>query len=144
MRNLLIAATLLLIALPTLAADAVDQVRQAEASFARAFADRDSATFFSFVAEDAAFLGAHRTLTGKDAVVKGWSDLLKGAAPFSWSPDRVVVNGTGDIGMTNGPVFDRGGRHIGDFLSVWQKQKDGSWKILFDGPGAPVCAPEKK
>ena len=144
MRNLLIVVALLLIALPTLAAEAVDQVRQAEATFARAFTDRDSTTFFSFVAEDATFLGAHRTLNGRDAVIEGWSNLLKGAAPFSWSPERVVINGTGDLGMTSGPVLDPSGRHIADFLSVWQKQKDGSWKILFDGPGAPVCAPEKK
>ncbi len=140
MRKVILAAALLRVAVPSFAAEVVDEVRQAESSFAKAFADRDQAKFFSSVADDATFLGAKQTLAGKDAVVRAWSQYFKGAAPFSWSPDRVVVNSTGDIGMTTGPVYDANGKHFADFLSVWQKQKDGTWKILFDGPGAPVCA----
>lgn len=138
MRKLIWIAAAVFIALPAFA-DAVDDVRQAESSFAGAFADRDQAKFFSFVADDATFLGAKRTLAGKPAVVAAWSEYFKGAAPFRWTPERVVVNATGDLGMTSGPVYDATGKHFADFLSVWQKQKDGSWKVLFDGPGAPVC-----
>ena len=44
--------------------DAADAVRKAEFAFAKAFADRDAAKFFSFVADDATFVGPG-TLSGK-------------------------------------------------------------------------------
>ena len=124
-------------------AAAANAVKDAETAFAKAFADRDQAKFFAFVTEDANFLGPNRTLAGKPQVVETWSRFFKDpVAPFSWRPERVVVNGAGDVGLSTGPVLDPAGKHIGNFSSVWQKQKDGSWKVIFDGPGGPVCPPE--
>jgi len=40
--------------------------------------------------------------------------------------------------MTSGPVYDPNGQRIGTFNSIWQKQKDGSWQIIFD-KGCPPC-----
>lgn len=119
-----------------------DEVRQAETAFAKAFADRDQAKFFSFVADDATFLGPKETLSGKEKVREVWSGFFRDAAPpFSWKPERVVLNAAGDIGLSTGPVFDPSGKHVGNYSSIWQRQKDRTWKVLFDGPGAPVCAP---
>jgi len=125
-------------------ADARDEVRNAELSFAKAFADRDQAKFFSFVLDDASFLGPGSTLSGKKAVFDRWSRFFSGPqAPFSWAPDRVAVNAAGTIGLSAGPVFDPDGHHAGNFNSVWIKQADGTWKVLFDGPGSPAaCLPE--
>ncbi|MEP6802046.1 MAG: nuclear transport factor 2 family protein [Acidobacteriota bacterium] len=121
-------------------AHAADQVREAETAFARAFTDRDQARFFSFVAEDATFLSPKKTMSGKAQVMQTWTQFFGGReAPFRWQPERVVINGAGDIALSTGPVFDAAGRHTGDFSSVWRKQKDGMWKVIFDGPGAPVC-----
>lgn len=119
-----------------------DQVRDAEAAFAKAFADRDQAAFFAFVAEDATFLSPTKTLGGKAQVTESWSRYFRDPkAPFAWRPERVVVNGAGDIGLSTGPVFDATGKQTGNFSSVWRKQGDGTWKVLFDGPGAPACPP---
>ena len=63
----------LLIALPVLAADPAEEVRQTEAAFAKAFADRDAAKFFSMVLDDATFIPALRTLSGKGQVQERWS-----------------------------------------------------------------------
>ncbi|MBC8647785.1 MAG: nuclear transport factor 2 family protein [Thermoanaerobaculia bacterium] len=124
---------------------AAREVKAAEAAFAAAFADRDQAKFFSFVAEDAVFLSPGETLTGKPQVVQGWSRFFQGAsAPFSWRPERVVANGAGDLGLSLGPVFDPAGKQVGNYSSVWRKQKDGTWKVIFDGPGSPVCPPAEK
>ncbi|MFL6247370.1 MAG: alpha/beta fold hydrolase [Thermoanaerobaculia bacterium] len=126
------------------AAGPADEVRDAEIAFAKAFADRDQAKFFSFVLDDATFFGGLRTLHGKPEVVERWSRFFKGAqAPFSWTPERVAVNAAGTVGLSSGPVVDPDGRLIGIYGSVWLKQPDGSWKILFDGPGgSPACLPE--
>jgi len=125
-------------------ADARDDVRNAELSFAKAFADRDQAKFFSFVLDDASFLSAWNTLDGKKAIVERWSRFFATPqAPFSWAPDRVAVNAAGTIGISAGSVFDAGGNHLGNFNSTWVKQSDGTWKVLFDGPGsAAACIVE--
>lgn len=138
MRKLL--ALLLLLATPVLAGD-LENLRDTEIAFAKAFTDRDQAKFFSFVLDDATFLGGLNTLHGKPEVVARWSRFFKApAAPFNWTPERIAVNAAGNIGLSTGPVVDPKGSIIGIYASVWLKQTDGSWKILFDGPGeSPAC-----
>src|SRR3954454_4536620 len=132
-------AIVLMTALSAFATPA-DDVRNAETAFAKAFADRDQAAFFRFVLDDATFLASLRTLSGKKAIVDRWSRFFSTpTAPFSWGPDRVAVNAAGTIGETAGPVYDADGHHIGNFNSVWVKQADGTWKVLFDGPGSPAA-----
>ncbi len=142
MRTFAIAITLTMIA-TTLLADAATDARQAETAFAKAFADRDVAKFFSFVADDAKFFTGKDVLSGKAAVTEAWSAYFKNAqAPFRWEPQRVEANGAGDLAFSTGPVFNAAGTHIGNFSSIWQKQKDGTWRIVFDGPPA-ACPPAK-
>lgn len=137
MRRTAILLAIVCLALPALA-DAVDEVRTAEIAFAKAFADQDAARFFSFVADDATFLSPHQTLNGKAEIVKRWGQFFnEKSAPFSWRPERVVVNAAGTTGLSTGPVFDKEGHQAGIYNSIWQKNERGEWKILFDGPGAP-------
>jgi ketosteroid isomerase-like protein len=110
MRRLLTLALLLAAATTALAATPADEVRAAETAFAQAFAARDAAKFLS----------RNGTLAGREAIIKGWTPLVTVAkAPFSWHPERIEVNGAGDLG-----------------------QKDGAWNIIFDGPGSAVCSPK--
>jgi pimeloyl-ACP methyl ester carboxylesterase/ketosteroid isomerase-like protein len=129
----------LLAATSAFAQSHADEVRASEIAFAKAFADRDAAKFFSFVLDDATFLSA-KTLSGKAAVVERWSRFFAGpVAPFSWTPERVVTNAAGTIGLSTGPVFDANAHHIGNYSSIWVRQPDGAWKVLFDGPGSPAA-----
>jgi len=58
---------------------------------------------------------------------------------LSWKPARAEVAASGDLGFTTGPYEFRNrtatdpiaGR--GHFISVWRVQKDGAWKVVFDG-----------
>jgi len=114
----------LVLALPASAADRAEEVR-------------DAKKFFSYLADDAQFLGRRNTMHGKQEVIAGWSEFFKPAvAPFRWQPERVVTNAAGDLGFSSGPVFDEAGEQIGTFTSTWVRQPDGSWKILFDGGSA--------
>lgn len=133
MKPALALLAVLLLTTPLLA-DAADDVRATETAFAKAFADRDKAKFFAFVADDAKFLGRKQIQTGKKEVVAAWSGFLDSKdAPFSWRPERVVANDAGNLGFSTGPIFDPAGVQVGTFTSTWQKQKDESWKIIFDG-----------
>jgi ketosteroid isomerase-like protein len=120
--------------------DAAAEVRAAETAFAGAFAARDTNAFASFLAEDVVFLSPPAVMRGPSGVMAGWSKSLEAkAAPFSWKPEHVVVNAAGTIGFSTGPVFDAKGTKIAVFTSVWVRQKDGRWKVQFDGPGCAVC-----
>lgn len=123
----------------TTSADASAQVRQAELDFAKAFKDRDEPRFISMLGEGATFLGPQRTLHGKTEVMSVWSNLIRDNQ-FSWEPERVEVNQAGNVGLSTGPVRDASGTVIGQFSSVWQRQPDASWKVIFDGPGC-FCPP---
>src|SRR6516165_4667286 len=134
---------ILFFALPAAAADRADEVRATEIAFAKAFADRDVKKFFSYLADDAQFLGRSNTMRGKQQVVAVWSEFFKAAvAPFRWEPERVVTNAAGDLGFSSGPVFDEAGVQTGTFTSTWLRQPNGSWKILFDG--GSVCPTTKQ
>jgi ketosteroid isomerase-like protein len=114
------------------------QVVAAESSFAATMANRDSTAFAAFVAPDAVFFGQKSVMRGKAAVVRGWQAFFAGpTAPFSWKPETVEVLASGSLAHSSGPVHDATGRQIGIFNSIWRREPDGSWRIVFD-KGGPV------
>jgi ketosteroid isomerase-like protein len=114
------------------AADLAEQVRQTERAFAKSMADRDHAAFASFLADDTIFLG-RRALHGRAEVAAAWKGFFEGPhAPFSWEPARVEVNASGTLGISTGPVRDENGQQTGTFSSIWRREKDGTWRIIFD------------
>jgi len=118
-----------------------DELRAAETAFAKTMADRDHAAFAAFLAEETVFFG-RAEIRGKQAVAEAWARFYEGAdAPFSWQPEWAAVLDSGNLGFTSGPVFDPAGKRIGTFNSVWRREADGSWKIVFDR-GCPPCAQE--
>jgi ketosteroid isomerase-like protein len=119
------------------------QVFVAESSFAATMASRDSVAFARFIAPDAVFFGEKAVLRGKPAVVEGWSRFFAGRdAPFSWRPEKVEVLDSGSLALSTGPVHDPEGRQIGTFSSIWRRESDGSWRVVFD-KGCPVCNCER-
>jgi uncharacterized protein (TIGR02246 family) len=116
------------------------QVRAAETAFARSMTDRDLKAFAALVAEDAVFFsGDGSALRGKAAIVEGWKGLYeKPQAPFSWEPTSVQVLASGKLAHSSGPVRDPSGKVFGNFNSIWRREADGTWKVVFD-KGCDVC-----
>jgi len=115
------------------------QVFAAESAFAQTLAARDSQAFATYVAVDAVFFGRQGTLHGRAAVVASWHPFFEGrAAPFSWSPEMVEVLESGTLALSSGPVRDATGHPIGTFNSIWRRDPDGHWRVVFD-KGCPVC-----
>ncbi len=112
---------------------ATEQVRQTEIAFAKTMADRDFESFQSFLADEAIFYSGNHEIRGKEAVAAAWKKLFEEAeAPFSWHPEVVSTLDSGSLGLSSGPIFDPQGKRVGTFNSIWRKELDGQWKIVFD------------
>src|SRR5262245_21667578 len=119
--------------------DLASQVRDAERAFARSMADRNFAAFSALVADDAVFFGGRGAQRGKAAVLAGWKAFFdQPQAPFSWEPETVEVLSSGTLGLSSGPVKDPNGKQTGIFNSIWRRETDGRWRVVFD-KGCQVC-----
>ena len=124
---------------PGATARLANEVRSAEAGFAKTMAARDYASFATYIAAEAIFFGNQDVLRGKAAVAAGWKPFFDGpAAPFSWEPAQVEVLDSGTLALSSGPVRDPQGRQTGTFNSIWRREAGGSWKVVFD-KGCPPC-----
>lgn len=118
-----------------------EQVKQTEAAFAQTMADRDFEAFKSFLAEETIFFAGEAPLEGKQAVADAWARFYEGDdAPFSWAPMTVAVLESGTLGLSSGPVYNAAGDRVGTFNSIWRRDADGQWKIVFD-KGGQYCPP---
>lgn len=119
----------------------VEQVFAAERAFAATMAARDFAAFARYIAEDTVFFDGPKPLVGRAAVLASWRGFFEaGPAPFAWAPDSVTVLKSGDLALSTGPVTDPTGKVVARFNSIWRRQRDGRWQVVFD-KGNQVCAP---
>lgn len=138
---------------PTLSADECT-VWQREQSFARSVAEHDAAAFATHLSEHAAFGASTPEPTrGRDAIAKQWAGLIEGKrVRLLWYPTRVTISTSApDIAWSSGPslfeVLDPKAKDrylIGAFHSVWHRDPDGVWRVLFDDgvEPRPVTAEE--
>jgi ketosteroid isomerase-like protein len=135
--------TLLLVACsgmgPISHADLQDQVFATERAFAKTMADRDFNTFAGFISDEAIFFSGAQANRGRDVITAKWHAFFtKPAAPFSWSPEHVEVLDSGTLALSTGPVLDADGKLVATFSSIWRREADGKWRIIFD-KGNDVC-----
>ncbi len=137
-------ATLTILSVGPLAAQNEDssltrEVESVERAFAQTMADRDHEAFTSFLSEEAVFFSGPNALRGKDAVSQAWRVFFEEAeAPFSWQPETVEVLDSGTLALSTGPVRGPDGTVRSTFSSIWRREEDGVWRIVFD-KGNPVC-----
>ena len=109
------------------------EVEAREIAFAKTMADRDLDAFLTFVSPEAIFFSGNEPLRGRDAIAQGWAPFFEGAAaPFSWHPDVVEVLESGRLALSSGPVRGASGEVVGRFNSIWSKDRDGRWRVVFD------------
>ncbi len=127
----------------------VDVVQCHEVAFSRSVEEQDIETFRSFLDADVRFASGP-PLRGPDAVVAGWVSFFQpDGTKIRWWPDKVEVRNTGNLALSQGPYemtinTEEGTAYLsGRFISVWQANEDGSWKIIFDtGTAAqPIAQP---
>ncbi|MCA4900986.1 MAG: YybH family protein [Bacteroidota bacterium] len=119
---------------------AAKDIRQAEEEFAKLADEKGVAVgFYEFAAEEAV-INRGGLIKGRDAIKAFYDPIEKAGTKFKWSPDTVVVSESGEMGYTYGKYqhFEKdslGNLKVassGIFHTVWKKQKDGSWKYVWD------------
>lgn len=136
-RRVVLLGALLACATPLSAVEPGDssaaEVEAREIAFAKTMADRDLEAFLSYVSPEAIFFSGSEPLRGREAVAKAWAPFFEGPeAPFSWQPDVVEVLESGGLALSSGPVRNAPGEEIGRFNSIWRKDVDGQWRVIFD------------
>lgn len=114
-------------------AELTRQVLAAEGSFAESMKARDFNSFGTYIAEDAIFFGDQGAQRGKQAILAAWRPFFDGPnAPFGWRPEIVEVLSSGGLALSTGPVLDPNGNRVGTFNSIWRREPDGRWRVVFD------------
>jgi len=137
----LLIVSLLTLACSTLPPGSLDgvlqlDVKRTETAFAQTMAERDFEAFSQFLDEEAIFLSPASALRGKQQVAAAWKPFFDApAAPFSWAPETVEVLDSGKLAISTGPVYDPSGKKVATFTSIWRRQQDGTWRIIFDSGG---------
>ena len=110
-------------------------VEARELAFADTFAKRDLEAFLVFVSEEAVFFAQNAPLRGREAVGKAWGPMTflgGGERLFSWHPDVIEVLDSGQLAISSGPILGPDGKELGRFNSIWRKEADGQWRVVFD------------
>jgi ketosteroid isomerase-like protein len=108
-------------------------VKAREIAFAKTMADRDLDAFGTFISSEAIFFNGNTPLRGREAVTSAWAGYFEGEeAPFSWHPDTVEALDSGQLAISSGPVLSPTGEALGRFNSIWRKEADGEWRVIFD------------
>jgi ketosteroid isomerase-like protein len=91
------------------------------------------AAFLAFLADDAVVFRPG-PVNGKEA----WGKRPETGLDLIWEPTFAAIARSGDFGYTTGPAKWRANKKeekfigYGQFVSIWRKQKEGSWKVALD------------
>lgn len=99
---------------------------------------------FLFYAADSVIKMNNKALPviGKPALEQ-WLLTQDAKSPLQWKPVKAEISVGGDLGYTFGvwklPAKDT--TYYGNYVTIWKKQKDGSWKYVLDtGTSTPKPA----
>ena len=117
-----------------------ETLKQLEAEFMKAAADKGSSGYMSYYADDAVEVpNGAPPIVGKVEIAKGMVFLDNKDNQLEWSPIGADISGSGDLGYTYGNYQfhsknKAGNPHVeyGKYTSIWRLQKDGTWKVVLD------------
>lgn len=118
-----------------------DALRAADQQWLKVFAAKDLETSVGMCANDGSVLAPNAPIaTGPTAIKTLFAGFFSlSEFKISWKPDRVKLARSRELGYTSGAYQlsfeDPQGKTVSDkgkYVTVWQKQKDGSWKVLLD------------
>lgn len=117
------------------------EVLKAEKSFEKMGEEKGIAEAFYFFADDSAVIKRENDtlILGKENIKSYYSNPAYKNALVNWNPDFIDVSVNGNMAYTYGKYLWKIWNDTGDiteyrgvFHTVWKKQKDNSWKYVWD------------
>jgi len=117
-----------------------DEIFQTEKAFEKMAAEKSvSEAFYHFADENAVIKRQNDTLIVGKENIKLFYERGRKDATVNWTPDFIDVADDGTLGYTYGKFSwkiknDQGAvtEYKGVFHTVWKKQKDNTWKYVWD------------
>jgi ketosteroid isomerase-like protein len=131
---------------PAVAVDlAQGQALTADEAFSDATVAHDPRAFAAFLTRDAVFIGRGGVSAGLAAVCSDWAPLLRPGGPtLSWKPISARGSSGGDLVVTQGTwalqPADGGAVQTGRYVTVWEREPDGTLRVALDAPDKPLPA----
>ena len=125
---------------PETTSSAKEEIEQIESEFAKMASDKGIGKVFEwFAADDAIIIRGGKGIVGKDSIRIYHEARVDPNAKLDWYPTRIKVSASGDMAHSYGnytyQTLDSAGNPVkssGNFSTVWQRQKDGNWRYIFD------------
>ena len=122
------------------AKDGAETLKQLEAEFMHAAAEKGSAGYMSYYADDAVEVpNGVDAISGKANIAKTMGFLDDKNNHLTWTPVGADMSSSGDLGYTYGTYefqsLGKDGKPVishGKYTSIWKRQKDGSYKVVLD------------
>jgi ketosteroid isomerase-like protein len=116
-----------------------DAILATDAAWLKVYQRKDLEKSVAFCDEQGSMLAPNAPIAiGKDAIAKLIAEDFA-HDNIEWHSNKVGVSHSGDLGYTSGTtgmtLKDTSGKTVvykGKYLTVWKKQADGSWKVLYD------------
>lgn len=121
--------------------DAKKEIADAEKAFEAMAKEKGIAEAFAYYADSNAVIKRRNDslIKGKEGIRNFYADDFYKTASVTWSPDFIETSPDGGLGYTYGQYLwqskDSTGKVNeirGIFHTVWKKQKDGSWRYVWD------------
>ena len=130
-----------------------NELRSLDAKLGKAIDAKDATAIAAFYADDAILMPtAEPVVRGKAAITEEWKHIL--AIPAFQNASQlggVEVASAGDLAYTYGSYRSRlmgeDGKLVmepGKWLTVWNKQSDGAWRIVVDTYNTDIPPPDHK
>jgi ketosteroid isomerase-like protein len=142
MKNLIFLSLIILVAC-TSQEDRIKEARKEILSTDRAFSAMSSekgmhAAFLNYAAKELIKLqDGQFPVVGLEALKESFQGTSDSMFRLTWEPVKVEVSISGDLGYTfgNWELYDyqRGKIRYGNYITIWRKQKDGTWRWVLDG-----------
>ena len=112
-----------------------EAIMNADRAFSKMSKQQGMKTAFLHYADSATVLlrAGYFPIKGRDAV-DYLQNINDSVFTLSWSPENAVMALSGDLGYTYG-IYSYQAKdtsYQGTYVSIWQKQADGSWKFILD------------
>jgi ketosteroid isomerase-like protein len=131
-------------------ADARASLRSADSSFSDlSYRMGTGYAFSNTVADEGVIFGSPDLRIGPRAIREGFA-LQTESSSLTWKPELVEVAGSRDLGYTIGEYVSTGRgpsgaavQRFGKYLTVWRRQKDGTWRFVADGGNGSPTPPQR-